>query len=294
MIQPLEGQQIALDILNDQPGAWERFQEAYGQRLLARALRMLAACPPLRLRHQANDLVQDFLAVKVLRRSEVMFRPVADGQQPLWPRLCRSLVNHANTLLRPLNKGIHEVGIDQPSDLSEANRPPGVSDRRVIVQRLAVCLDALREALPVANGTAQVAYRLLLLLKVRMDLLPRLREAYQLEDGTLPEGASPVQMAEELVPWPASEAAQPLLPGNCLTLEDVWKQLAALAPVRGYEIGSLEAASILGIPSNTWNVYQMRGRKKIAAHHGHDIFDELFPALDSSRPCHQRAPQDVQ
>src|SRR5262249_51399517 len=104
MSEPLEGQEIARDILDGVPGAWDRFHEAYGERLLARAIKLLAACPPLRQRHQAADLVQDFLIVKVLRRPQVMFQPVADGLQPLWPRLCRSLVNHANTLLRPINR----------------------------------------------------------------------------------------------------------------------------------------------------------------------------------------------
>lgn len=277
MSQLLEGQQIALDILTGVANAWERFHEAYGPRLLARALRILVAWPMLRQRHQAGDLVQDFLFVKVVSRPEVMFRPVASGEQPLWPRLCRSLVNHASTLLRPINRGGQEIGIDQPSQLGDVDRQPGLSDRSVIVERLAECLTALRDALPVPDGTAQVAYRHLLLLKVRMDLLPRLKQAYQLEDGELPEGVSPVQMAEELVPWTASEAAQALLPGNGLTLEQVWLQVAGLAVVRGYEVGSPEAAGIFGVPPNTWNVYQMRGRKKIVKYHGYDIFDKLFP-----------------
>ena len=135
MSQLLEGQEIALDILNDVPGAWDRFHDAYSERLLARAMKMLAACPSLRQRHQAADIVQDFITVKVLRRPQVMFQPVANGQQPLWPRLCRSLVNHASTMLRPINKGIHEVEIDQPSQLGQVIREAGLSDRSVIMAR---------------------------------------------------------------------------------------------------------------------------------------------------------------
>jgi hypothetical protein len=278
MSQLLEGQEIALDILNGLPGAWDRFHEAYGERLLARAIKLLSACPTLRQRHQAADLVQDFITVKVLRRPQVMFRPVASGLQPLWPRLCRSMVNHATTMLRPINKGLREVGIEQPAQLSDVAREPGLSDRSVIVERLSVLLEAIRSALPAPQTQGQVAYRHFLLLKVRMDLLPRLKQAYQLQDGDLPEGVSLVQMAEELVPWTAEEAAQALLPGNSLTLGELWAQLLPLAPARVFEIGSLDASAILGIPSNTWNVYQMRGRNKTTAHHGYDIFDELFPA----------------
>ena len=97
MGQHVEGQQIALDILDARPGAWDRLLEAYGERLLARAQKLIAACPALRQNLQAIDLVQDFLTVKVLHRPQVMFRPVANGQQPLWPRLCCSLTQRRPT-----------------------------------------------------------------------------------------------------------------------------------------------------------------------------------------------------
>lgn len=277
MCQFVEGQQIAADILNQLPKAWDRFYEAYGNRLRIRAAKLLADRPSLGQHIQEGDLVQDFLLAKVLHNPEVMFRTVALGERPLWPRLCSSLVHHGETLIRKLSRGLHIVLLEAPSQLVKPPCRETPMDRSVIIERLTACRDAIVEALPAPRRAGQVAYGCLLLLRLRMDLLPRLAQAYQLEDGSLPAGLSILRLVKLLTPWPPSAEAQPLLPDGKLTLGQTWEQLVVLAQAPAYLLDSKDAERVLGIFSNTWNVYQMRARRQVVAYHGRDIFGELFP-----------------
>jgi DNA-directed RNA polymerase specialized sigma24 family protein len=266
-----EGQQIALDILREENDAWERFQQAYSARLLARAVGLRRSLPPLRHHYQAEDLVQDFLKARVVLRPkwDRMFGPASRGEKPLWPLLCRSLIHHCLSLHRRL-AGKPKQG--PLSDLARQGRPD--PSLKSFTARAASLISCIREALP-APSPGAVAFGHLLLLQVRLEVLQAAAALLRGEDGALPEGVSPPAAAQQLSPWTPEEEAQPLLPDSLLTLGQAWNRAVALAQPPFFEVTITQTAGILGIPVNTLNVYRKRARQKLLAHHGPELFDRF-------------------
>ena len=86
MDDKVEGQGIASAILAEEPDAWQRFLEAYEQRLLGLYVKFSTDWQV----EPAKDLVQGFLLAKVFRHADVMLGPCSRGEKPLWPRLAGS------------------------------------------------------------------------------------------------------------------------------------------------------------------------------------------------------------
>ena len=88
----VEGQDIALAILEGaRDSGWEAFRERYETRLIRQAEGRSEAESDVRSSCQAEDLVQGFLADRIMGRPRQMFGRSARGERPLWPRLSRSL-----------------------------------------------------------------------------------------------------------------------------------------------------------------------------------------------------------
>jgi len=256
--------------------AMDRLVAGLYLRLLGLARRELVAKPDLSRIGQAEDLVQDFLTNKVLpeRKLRVLLQPIAEGRQPLWPRLSRSLVDYLYSLLRkPRPPVCADLAYREaaPQNEPESHREPRILLRRRLLEQLG----AIRNAFPGQSGRAP--HGPALLLQERLHLAAAVAHSGWVEEGQTVEGLSLPELVELLTPWTSPEEGASLAPGGEATLGAAWEQAKARTQGSPQDADANLVAAILGITRGRWHQWTSRARCRVIEQLGEQAGRNLFP-----------------
>ncbi len=274
MPDTVEGQDIALAVLGE---AWDSglqaLRDRYESLLIRQAERLLRDKPTLRSSGQAEDLVQGFLADRVISRPREMLGPTARGERPLWPRLSLSFRHYCIQILRGLRRqpkliSQDEIEAVQAADVGEVEEPGKV--RATINRRIQERQDAIRQVFR-AQAPGSVPLGHLLLLSERLYLAQLLKMALEDADPRYSE----VPIAEQLsriAPWSEEEQSQ-ALPPQSIPLGVIWRSLTS--PTLRPDGNSI--AQVLGTRRNTWDRWMYRARSRVKSSLGSETCRRLFP-----------------
>lgn len=246
----------------DQPErerAWRCFDERCRKGLLYQAREMIARTPVLRSRTSEEDLVQGFLADKVMPNRETFFDKVARGdKQGFLSLLKRSFTNYAIDMARRREPAIvhDDPALEDDGEGRGTLWVSGIGAGEVTAeperhyQRLLSIIHHHHASFK------SPAHYLAVLLAERVRLVKVLGEA----PVDLSEyGIEPMEWVEALVCWPAA-VGQTGFDSCGLTLDAVWE---ALRPrMQRFDTPKRkELAQMLGVNANTLDQWVSRGRK---------------------------------
>ena len=269
-----EGQRIAKAILASDANAWDDFQRVYGE-VISRVASKRAKSIKLRSEFSAEDIVNGFMADKLLDRPERMFGPVANGQRPLTPRLLRSLVNYCNSLQRRLKNTVHsEASLELHSD-ERIDDDPDYHPHEVVKNRIDTQQRVIREAFAVASRI-RVPQREILLLSERIFVAEQIAVIYCNESLSSSELEKAKQLVSTLYPWSDDESATPIPMVND-PLSIVWEAISQIVFTHPFGADGTVIADRIIVPRNTWDIWVHRARQRVIASAGISKAKKLFP-----------------
>ena len=275
--EQVDGQLVARAILNGDPNAWDEFQEVFGD-LISKMASDRARSTKLRAEFSPEDIVQGFVAERLLKQPEKMFGPVAKGQRPLTPRLLRSLANYCNSLQRrrkrlvqpktDLESSPDERFVDEPALL-----PTEVVDqiRRRIREQQTANRNAFAE-----SSRARIPQREILLLSERISFAGQIIESFCREDHSDQELHLVSEMVVVLYPLSDDESST-LIPMVNEPLSTVWQSLSVIFFAPPFLADGNAVADQIEVVRNTWDIWVRRARQRVIAHAGHLRSKEMFP-----------------
>jgi hypothetical protein len=243
--------------------AWRCFDKLYGNRLLLQAKSLIKQIPVLHSRMTGEDLVQGFLADKVMPDREAYFGKVARGEaKEFWSLLKISLTNYSIDAARLRQPPVSfsdtvegEGDEDQGAVPTRRIESEEVTTETELRYRRLMSIVHLQH-----NSYKNHAHYLAVLLIERLHIV---RAIGELTVDLSEYGIKPIELAEALVCWPPSVGKMLFI--SCgQSLNAVWETLRSRVlcydlPARG------ELAKVLGVERNTLDQWISRGRKVIYA-----------------------------
>ena len=274
--EQVQGQTIAIAILAGKKSAWDEFHSLYGGMLLNFASRIADSCD-LQSEFSAEDVVNDFLAEKVLNCPEKMFGKIARGEGCLKPRLLTSLRNYGRDLHRR-SGGVQSNTESQLIADTKTSQVTGDGLEEVTRQTRSLIDDqqqAIRSSFP-TSSRIRGAPREILLLSERVLMAEKVAECFCRENASEDEKKQHLQMLVDFFPWENSEATT-LIPERNEPLLNVWQYLAPQLFDPPFGVDGAIISTFLKMPRNTWYQWVKRARNRVIKHVGVSRCQELFP-----------------
>ncbi len=275
--EQIEGQAVAKAILAGDANAWKDFQLLFGD-AIARIASKRAKSPKLRSEFSGDDIVNGFMAEKLLDRPERMFGPAAKGQRPLAPRLLSSLGKYCNSLQRRRRRTVHsEMSLDlHPDERGDDNPDYNPQEAATLTKkRIEDQQRIIREAFS-GPSRIRVPQREILLLSERILFAEQVAASYCRENQSSSERDAANQLVCTLYSWSDDESAT-LIPMINHPLSTIWHSISHDIFNPPFGVDSYMVADRIQVLRNTWDIWVRRARQRVIASAGVQKPKELFP-----------------
>jgi hypothetical protein len=230
-------------------------------RLQALAERTLRKWPEARSLSESDDLVQSFIAEKLLSRQKLiqLLQPVASGERALWPVISRAFMNLVRSQMRQRRElpGADAVGtgsdeLNPPVPLSCETFPDDLG-------RLERWTERFQRVFPPDTASAPLGAAALLWARLQVARRIAQTDCLKADEGIY--HSSVRDMVEVYLPWSAKDAARTF--PSSVTLAESWERICRATADRPDLADQDAIVSAIEATVAAWQQWKCRARRAL-------------------------------